>query len=96
MDNRLQPQETELVGGLILVNGRIVGDLVADRIEALVSTVFQEVAVGNWEVLYRDPNDGRYWELTYPQGHMHGGGPPALKVVSHDQAMQKSNVSSHF
>jgi hypothetical protein len=31
-----------------------------------------------WTTLYFDPRDSSYWELTYPQSHMHGGGPPQL------------------
>ena len=31
-----------------------------------------------WTKLYQDPRDGAYWELTYPHGDMHGGGPPTL------------------
>ena len=42
-----------------------------------------------WDVLYRDPADGRYWELTYPQSHMHGGGPPRLTHLSFEQAKTK-------
>ena len=37
---------------------------------------------GGWISLYRDPEDNRLWELSYPQSEMHGGGPPLLRVVS--------------
>ena len=40
---------------------------------------------GGWETLYRDPDDGRFWKLTFPKGHLHGGGPPALILVSIDE-----------
>ena len=42
-----------------------------------------------WETLYRDPRDGRLWELTYPQSEMHGGGPRRLHVLSRDEAAAK-------
>jgi hypothetical protein len=42
-----------------------------------------------WNALYRDPNDCRYWELTYPEGELHGGGPPQLRCLTADEARQK-------
>jgi hypothetical protein len=44
---------------------------------------------GAWETLYRDPSDGRYWERTYPSGELHGGGPPALRCMTADEARRK-------
>jgi Immunity protein 27 len=34
---------------------------------------------GGWAILYRHRNTGEFWELTYPQGEMHGGGPRRLR-----------------
>ena len=34
--------------------------------------------VSGWITDYRDPRSGATWQLTYPQGEMHGGGPPLL------------------
>jgi hypothetical protein len=42
-----------------------------------------------WSALHLDPGDGRFWELTFPEGHLHGGGPPLLRVVSEEEARQK-------
>ena len=42
-----------------------------------------------WETLYRDPQDSRLWEHTYPHSGMHGGGPPALHVISPQAAAAK-------
>ena len=47
-----------------------------DRMERL------NASGGGWETLYRDPDDGRFWKLTFPKSYMHGGGPPALILVS--------------
>ena len=60
------------------INGRVRGDATCQRIESLTTNDLQEVAIskqwGGWETLFRDPDDGRYWERTYPQGEMQGGG----------------------
>ena len=39
-----------------------------------------------WITLFRDPDDDRLWELDYPHGGWHGGGPPRLRVVSPEEA----------
>ena len=64
------------------------------RIDWLINNKLVEISVnGNgWEALYQDPNDRRYWLLTYPQSHMHGGGPPLLKAVTEKEAKEIFNV----
>ena len=54
---------------------------VGDRIAAL-----ERIADGNWTILYRDPSSGELWELFFPQGEMHGGGPRYLRQLSTDEA----------
>jgi hypothetical protein len=89
----LEPNETELAGKAILVSGEIRGDAVNERILWLTSRVLTRVAFhpeyGAWETLFRDPNDGRYWERTYPQGEKHGGGPPKISLISEEEARRK-------
>ena len=60
----------------------------ARRVEWLTSERLERVADGNWTALFRDPKDDRLWELYYPQGEMHGGGPPALRLVSREEAVE--------
>jgi Immunity protein 27 len=90
---RLNPQETELVGKWIVQQGQVRGDATCERIHSLTSNHLRRVAVskqwGAWETLFQDPDDGRYWEQTYPEGDLHGGGPPTLKHLSKDQAKTK-------
>ncbi|MEI6200518.1 MAG: Imm27 family immunity protein [Enhydrobacter sp.] len=64
-----QPDETELND--------------APRIYGLIGGRFQKLGHSGdgWDTLYRDTVDGRFWELTYPQSHMHGGGPPRLTML---------------
>jgi hypothetical protein len=35
-----------------------------------------------WDALYVDPATGKFWELTYPQGHLHGGGPGGVNHLA--------------
>lgn len=91
MHSDLQPHESDLVGRWRLAGGRVEGDAVAARIDWLLRERLERRgdAGGGWEVLYRDPADGRLWELTYPQGHMHGGGPPRLRLLPPEAARAK-------
>jgi hypothetical protein len=54
------------------------GQAIAD----LLKTKLMEVRRENWAILYRDQETGEFWDLTYPQGQMHGGGPRRLRIVS--------------
>jgi hypothetical protein len=91
MRSVIKSSETVLTGKCILRDGRPVADDVCKRILALANSYLVEVgrAQGGWDVLYRDPNDGRYWELIYPQSELQGGGPPLLKCLAVDDARQK-------
>ena len=86
---KLEQTETDLLGKWESVGNRVIADKTCERIKALTSQWLQKIAGGGWETLYRDPEDGRYWELTYPESHMHGGGPPRLTYLSKEQARAK-------
>jgi len=90
---KIEPHEAELVGQWIVENRRVKGDPTCERIRWLTLNVLRKLGIskqwGAWETLFQDPIDGRYWEQTYPQSGMHGGGPPALRVVSREQAEEK-------
>jgi hypothetical protein len=93
----LKPDEIDLIGSWIKDGGRVIGDSVELRIGHLISRHLQKIAVclesGGWEVLYRDPRDGRYWELTYPHSEMHGGGPKRLANLSTIAATTKYRLN---
>ncbi|MBE7540272.1 MAG: hypothetical protein HS122_17900 [Opitutaceae bacterium] len=92
-----QPHETDLVGKWIVEGEKVRGDPTCERIEWLTSHHLREIAVskqwGAWETLYQDPDDGRYWERTYPQGELQGGGPPRLAVIAAEEAKKKYELS---
>jgi Immunity protein 27 len=88
----LATEEVDLRGNWIVQKDRsVVGDATEQRIEWLTTQKLERIArdSSGWETLYRDPRDGRLWELTYPQSEMHGGGPCRLHVVSRDEAAGK-------
>jgi hypothetical protein len=73
-----------LVGNWLVRNNELIADEVCQEIEHLISTRLERVASReeDWTVLYIDPNDQSYWELTYPQSEMRGGGPPRQAKLS--------------
>jgi hypothetical protein len=94
----LRPEETDLIGKWVKKGTSVVADPVEVRINRLIAHDLQKLAVsaasGSWEILYRDPEDGRYWELTYPHGEMHGGGPKRLTNLPAIAAIAKYRPSS--
>jgi hypothetical protein len=88
----LAPDESDLRGDWLVQNDRsVIADATEQRIEWLTKQVLQRIAKDSsgWEMLYRDPGDGRFWELTYPQSETHGGGPRRLHIVSQVEAATK-------
>jgi hypothetical protein len=89
----IQPEEIELVGQWIVQNGKIRGDAICKRIQWLTSHHLKKITIsklsGAWETLFQDPDDKRYWEQTYSQSEMHGGGPPSLKSLSKKEVEEK-------
>lgn len=88
----LAPGETELLGQWIeQPDGRVVGDPVDERIRWL--TINRLAPLGTtsdgWDWLFRDPRDGRLWELTYPQGSLHGSGPRRLALIAPEVALAR-------
>ena len=88
---KLAPGESDLIGRWQLDGDEIVADETCKRIDWLIN--YHLVPVGTdpsgWDDLYRDPDDGRLWELTRPQSEMHGGGPPRLTCMTIDEARRK-------
>ena len=79
-------EKTVLEGNWIHDGKTIVGDGVCEQIERLLPGLTSIASrEGGWTRLFRDPRSGEFWELTYPQSHLHGGGPPRLESLSLDQ-----------
>lgn len=92
---KIRPDETEIRGSWTQSGKELVADDTCRRVDQLVSTYLERVGhdASGWDTLYRDPADGRYWELIYPQSELHGGGPPTLRKVSPDEARSKYGVA---
>lgn len=80
---KINSDEALICGSWLLVDNRVTGDEAAKRIEWLIKHHLQEIGrdASGWNALYRDPFDGRLWELSYPSSEDHGGGPPQLRNV---------------
>ncbi|WP_270729636.1 Imm27 family immunity protein [Shimia sp. Alg240-R146] len=72
-----------LAGSWIKQGSSIVADQTELEIERRMREDLQQVSASDdgWELLFVDPLDGTYWELTFPQSSMHGGGPKLLSPV---------------
>lgn len=92
----LNAAEENLVGYWLDLGSGVEKDAVWERIDWLASSKLEFVdqnSTGS-EMLYRDPADGRYWELTRRAFHLRGGGPPILKVIGVEDASRKYNFKN--
>ena len=88
---RSASHEREIRGKWIVVGRRVEADDDCRRIEELAARHLQELDRDptGWDRLFVDPDDGRYWELTYPESELHGGGPPLLRNLQESEARAK-------
>lgn len=90
----LRKAEVRLSGRWIFENGEVIEDSVTRRINFLKENLLVKITTdeSGWITLYKDPKDGRYWELTYLDGHFHGGGPPSLINITEKEAKEKFSL----
>lgn len=96
----LLPNEVALAGTWNFTNGQLIADATCIRIAKIVKSflIFLGRDASGWDAIYLDPADGRYWELTYPQSELAGGGPPRLECLKKSVALEKYGsavVGSH-
>jgi hypothetical protein len=87
----IDADEREIRGCWLETSGTVVRDANTERIEKLTRDYLREVArdASGWDVLYIDPRDSRYWELSYPDSGLSAGGPPLLKNLSREDVREK-------
>jgi len=66
-------------------------DFNSQRIDWLITEYLTKISTdeSGWFILYVDPEDGRYWEFSYPTSEYHGGGAPQLKLLESDKIRAK-------
>lgn len=86
--------KVELQGSWILVGASMEANDVSKRIEILTSDYLVEITEdeSGWNKLYQDPEDKRYWELSYPESERHGGGAPLLKNLPLEDVKEKYRI----
>lgn len=91
---KIMNSEQEIRGEWVLIQGNVQANESCQRIEWLISEYLIKLATdgSGWEHLYFDQEDGRYWELTYPNSESHGGGAPLLKCISKHEANMKYKI----
>ncbi len=89
---RLKPEQSMLQGFWLDLGSSVTPDARWDRITRLTEEFLELLATGdNGEKLYRDPADGRLWELTAVAPELPAS-PPLLQVIPPEQATSKYGV----
>lgn len=88
---QLKSEETILQGFWIDLGSALTEDANWERINRLVAESLEHLATSDngTDKLYRDPGDGRFWELTPVMPGLKNGGPPLLKVIEPERAKEK-------
>ncbi|ONF91793.1 Imm27 family immunity protein [Leptospira santarosai] len=91
MIRKLLPSEKEIVCNWIINESEIQNDANIRRVRYLIENYLIKIKTdrSGWNTLYQDPEDGRYWESTYLQSNIHGGGPLSLFALTDEQANKK-------
>ena len=81
VEMEIRSDENALIGKWTMHGTQVSLDEVSLRISQLIEKHLVKVGTdpSGWNVLFKDPKDGRFWELSYPESHLQGGGPPALR-----------------
>jgi hypothetical protein len=88
---KIASNERKIRGEWVVKQGVVQADGNCRRIQALLSEHLHLLGrdASGWDQLYVDPDDDRYWELTYPESELHGGGPPLLQCLTEEEAREK-------
>ncbi|SEM33545.1 Immunity protein 27 [Maribacter orientalis] len=72
----------EIIGKWKFKNGRAIPDSNCKIIEIMIKHDLIKIGTSKdgWTLRYK-AIDGTNWELSYPESHLHGGGPPKLVQI---------------
>ncbi len=82
----MEMNQKEFVGKWIFKEGKVIGDENCKIIKLMIENdlIEFETSDNGWTKRYKG-KDGTIWELTYPESHLHGGGPPKLAQIENLQ-----------
>lgn len=88
---KIGEKEVAIIGSWVLDGDKMSADTNCQRILTLTTTHLHKIGndKSGWNTLYKDPDDGRHWELIYPQSDQHGGGAPSLVFISEIEVKKK-------
>ena len=97
MKQKITPDEIIISGKWFKSENEVIKDENCKRIEYLTDHYLVKIDTdpNGWDILYRDPTNGRLWLKTYPSSEMHGGGPPQLKEISQIDAKKQFQVKQN-
>jgi len=95
MKKKITSDEKIISGKWLESENGVINDENGKRIEYLTDHYLEKIDTDSsgWNILYKDPADGRLWIKTYPNSEMHGGGPPQLKQISLTEAKKQFQVN---
>lgn len=69
----------EIIGKWEFINGEIIADANCKIIATMIKNELLEIesSADGWTIKYQG-SQGEIWELSYPESHLQGGGPPKL------------------
>lgn len=72
----------EIIGHWKFENGNIIADSNCEIIKSMIKNDLTKIGKSEdgWIIQYK-ANDDSIWELSYPQSHYQGGGPPKLVQI---------------
>lgn len=67
-------------------DGKMIARGDAAAIDDMLATKLEKVSsnASGWLVVYRHRETSQFWELSYPQSEMHGGGPRRLRLMGEE------------
>ena len=77
------PEHSELNDVWSFENGQMVARGDAAVIDDMLANHLEQIRTeeGGWTIIFRHRQTGQLWELSYPRGETHGGGPRCLRLL---------------